>query len=254
MPNTDAAAEMLIAVREGRSPRLAGLGAAAPATEAEAWAIQRAVLARRGGRIGGYKCATPPGKPPSAALLDASGIRVMPPAGPARWPLAPGATIGIETEIAFRLGRGLPPRATPYAREEVLNAVAGCFPAVELVETRYLDPKAVTPLEAMADGIAHAGLVCGADVPDWRARDLPALPVRQSYAGAVQVERVGGNPSGDPVAPLVWLANHLPGLGLQLEAGQVVTTGSSTGLIWVEGGARVVGAFPGFGEVAIDLA
>ena len=250
MPDTAAAAAMLIAVREGRSPRLAGLGAQAPTTEAEAWAIQRAVLAHLGGRIGGYKCATPPGKPPSAALLNAAHVRPA----PARWPVAAGARVGIETEIAFRLGRDLPARAAPYPREEVLDAVAGCFPAIEMVETRYIDPKAVTPLEAQADTIAHAGLICGADVPDWRARDLTGLTVRQTYGNAVQVEKVGGNPSLDPVAPLVWLANHLPTVGLHLEAGQVVTTGSCTGLLWVEGGARVVGAFLGFGAAVVDLA
>ncbi|MBX9698827.1 MAG: fumarylacetoacetate hydrolase family protein [Acetobacteraceae bacterium] len=249
MASTDAAADMLIAVREGRSPRIASLGAAAPRDEAGAWAIQRAVLARLGGRIGGYKCATPPGKPSSAALLNAATIRQS----PLRWPVAAGAKIGIETEIAFRLGRDLPPRATPYSRAEVLDAIAGCFPAVELVETRYADHTKVSPLEAQADNIAHAGLVCGADVADWRTRDLATLPVRQTYAGAVQVEKVGGNPSGEPLAPLVWLANHLPSVGLHLEAGQVVTTGSCTGLIWVEGGAQVVGAFPGFGQVVIDL-
>jgi 2-keto-4-pentenoate hydratase len=250
MASTEAAIDMLMAVREGRAPPLAGLGAAAPASEAEAWAIQRGVLARLGGRIGGYKCATPPGRPPSAAALNAAFIRPSPTA----WPVAPGGRIGIETEIAFRLGRDLPARATPYTREEVLDAVAGCFPAVEMVETRYQDPKQVSPLEAMADHIAHAGLVCGADVPDWRARDLTTLTVRQTYGDEVQVEKQGGNPSGDPVAPLVWLASYLPTMGLHLQAGQVVTTGSCTGLLWVAGGRRVTGAFAGFGEVVVDLA
>ena len=248
--NSTTAADILMGVREGRTGRVAGLGAAAPATEAGAWAIQREVLRRRAGRIGGWKCAAPPGRPTSAALLDTAGIRQ----GPTRWPVAQGARIGLETEIAFRLGRSLPKRATPYTREEVLDAVAGAFPAIELVESRYLDPSKVAPLEAMADGVAHAGLVIGADVAGWRGMDLPGLTVRQSYGDAVQVEKVGGNPSGDPVIPLVWLANHLPQFGLQLEEGQVVTTGSCTGLTWVEGGKRVTGAFPGFGEVAVELA
>lgn len=247
--STNAAADLLMAVREGRSPRIAGLGEAAPRDEAGAFAVQREVLRRLGGRIGGYKCATPPGKAPSAALLNAAHIRPAPTA----WPVTQGR-IGIETEIAFRLGRALPARATPYTREEVLDAVAACFPAMEMVETRYLDPAKVSPMEAMADCIAHAGLVLGADVPDWRGRDLATLPVRQTCGGQVQVEKIGGNPSGDPVTPMVWLANFLPTLGLHLEAGQVVTTGSCTGLLWVEGGQRVTGGFAGFGEVVIDLA
>jgi 2-keto-4-pentenoate hydratase len=246
--NTKTAADILLGVRQGR-PKVASLGAAAPANEAEAFAIQRAVLAAIGGRIGGYKCAAPPGKPASAALLNAAGLR----SAPTAWPVPAGEKIGIETEIAFRLGRDLPARGTPYTREEVLDAVAGAFPAVELVSSRYLDPSKVSLMEAMADNIAHAGLVVGADVPGWRGTDLPGLTVRQSCGGVVQVEKQGGNPSGDPVAPLVWLANFLPSVGLMLEAGQVVTTGSCTGLIWVDGRQRVVGGFQGFGEVVIEL-
>jgi 2-keto-4-pentenoate hydratase len=245
---TQQAADILMGVRQG-GPRVAGLGAAAPQDEAGAWAIQREVLQRLGGRIGGWKCATPPGKPSSAAMLDTVGLRP----GPTRWPVPPGGQIGIETEIAFRLGRSLPPRATPYGPEEVQDAIAAAFPAIEMVTSRYIDPAQVSPHEAMADSIAHAGLVLGADVPNWRSLNLKSLTVRQTCGGTVQVEKVGGNPSGDPFTPLVWLANHLPSMGLQLEAGQVVTTGSCTGLLYVDGGQRVTGGFLGFGEVVVDL-
>jgi 2-keto-4-pentenoate hydratase len=247
---TDArnAADLLLAVRQGGAP-LPGLGMAAPADEASAWSIQREVLRRRDGRIGGYKCATPTGKPPSAALLDAAGIV----ASPARWPVPAGGRIGIETEIAFRLGRDLPNRGTPWTREEVMDAIDTCFPAVELVASRYADMGKVTLLESIADNIAHAGLVCGAAVADWRNRDLGDLTVRQSCGGTVQVETRGSNPAGDPLLSLTRLANHLHAYGLQLEAGKVVTTGSWTGLLFVEGGQRVVGGFAGLGEVVVDL-
>jgi 2-keto-4-pentenoate hydratase len=242
------ATEMLLAVRQGGAPA-PGLGDAAPANEAEALAIQRAVLARRGGTIGGWKCATPPGKPVSQALLDTRGIM----AGPASWMVAPGAKIGIETEVAFRLGRSLPPRATPWTREEVTDAVAECVPAIELVATRYADMTAVSLLEAMADNVAHAGLILGAPVADWRERDLNDLTVHQSAGGVTQVARRGANPAGDPLLSLTRLANHLHAFGLQLEAGQVVTTGSWTGLLWVPGGQRIIGGFEGLGEVVVEL-
>jgi 2-keto-4-pentenoate hydratase len=242
------AADMLLAVRHGGAATH-GLGDAAPVDEAEALGIQHEVLRRRGGIIGGWKCATPPGKPVSQAMLDARGIVQ----GPARWEVPPGGRIGIETEVAFRLARDLPPRSTPYSRAEVTDAVAACFPAIELVESRYADMMAVTPLEAMADNIAHAGLVLGAEVPDWRARDLDDLLVRQVAGGTLQVERRGANPAGDPLRSLTRLANHLHGFGLHLQAGQVVTTGSWSGLIFVAGGQRVSGGFEGLGEVVVDL-
>ena len=244
------AAAMLVAVRRG-GPKLAGLGDAAPAGMAEAITVQRAVMAGIGGTIGGYKCAAPPGKAATAAIMNGATVR---PVSAETWPMPREGRIGIETEIAFRLSRDLPGRAAPYSREEVLDAVAGAFPAMEMVESRYLDPSQVGPMEALADCIAHGGLVCGADVPGWRGMDLANLPVKQTAGGAVQVEKIGGNPSLDPVLPLVWLANFLPSVGLHLQAGQVVTTGSCTGLLWVPGGQRVTGGFAGFGEVAVELA
>jgi 2-keto-4-pentenoate hydratase len=243
------AAAMLVAVRQG-GPRIAGLGAVAPTDQAGAWAVQKEVLARLGARIGGWKCAAPPGKPTSGAMLDAAGIRP----GPATWRVPQGQRIGLETEIAFRFGRALPPRGTPYSPAEVLDAVEAAFPVIELVESRYEGYTKVSPEELMADSISHGGLVCGADVPGWRDMDLAGLTVRQSYGGEVQVEKAGGNPSGDPLTPTVWLANALHGAGLQIEAGHVVTTGSCTGLIWVKPGARATGSFLGFGEVSVDLA
>jgi len=243
------AIEKLVAVHKGGAP-IANLGDAVPGNEAEIFAIQRGVLNALGGSIGGWKCATPPGKPTNFGIMAASGAR----ASGGRWQPANARTIGLETEVAFRLALDLPPRGVPYSREEVLDAVAAAFPLLELVQSRYADHKIVAPAEGMADNIAHHGYVMGADVANWRSHDLPNLAVRQSYGGAVQVEQKGGNPSVDPVLPLVWLANHLHGLGEHLRAGQVVTTGTYTGCIFVPPGQRVVAGFAGFGEVVCDLA
>jgi 2-keto-4-pentenoate hydratase len=242
------AIEKLVAVHKGGAP-IANLGDAAPGSEAEVFAIQRGVLKALGGTIGGWKCATPPGKPTNFGIMAASGARQS----GGRWGVANTRPIGLETEVAFRLKRDLPPRSSAYSREEVLDAIDAAFPLLELVQSRYADHKIVAPVEGMADNIAHLGYVVGADVVDWRRFDLPNLAVRQSYAGAVQVDQKGGNPSGDPVLPLVWLANHLHGLGEHLRAGQVVTTGTYTGCIFVPPGQRVQAGFAGFGEISFDL-
>ena len=242
------AASVLLAIRKGGAP-VAGLGTAAPTTEAESWEIQREVLLQLGGTIGGYKCATPPGMPTSAAIIAASGIR----RSPTSWAVPAGQQIGIETEIAVRFKHDLPPRGTPYSLDEVLDAVDAAFPAIELVKSRYTDMRAVSPLEAMADNVAHVGFVHGADVANWRSFDLKSLKVTQSCGGTVQVDKIGGNPSGDPLVPLLWIANHLHQFGLHLRAGQIVTTGSTTGLIFVDSQQRVASSFEGFGEVSVDL-
>jgi len=247
-PLIDRASAQLLAVRRG-GPPLAGLGADAPADLPTAFGIQLAVLRGTGGMIGGWKCAAVPDKQATGAMLDARGV--LP--GPAQWFVPRGQKIGLETEIAFRVCDRLPGLGRPYTRDEVLAAMDGCCPAVELVASRYQDPAKASVFEAVADNVAHDGMVFGADVPGWRDMDLAKLTVRQTHAGAVQVEKVGGNPAGDPIISLTWLANFLPSIGLALEPGQMVITGSCTGLTWVDAGDAMRGEFLEFGGVDVTL-
>jgi len=53
---------------------------------------------------------------------------------------------------------------------------------------------------------------------------------------------------------LVWMANHGTHARGGLRAGQVVTTGSCTGTIFVEPGAHIAAAFPGLGALALEIA
>src|ERR1700734_530840 len=47
---------------------------------------------------------------------------------------------GLEAEIAFLMGKDLPPRETPYTRDEVIAAIASCHPAIEILESGLVDP------------------------------------------------------------------------------------------------------------------
>jgi 2-keto-4-pentenoate hydratase len=238
-------AAALLAQAHGTGIKLAGLAEAdTPRDDADAWAIQRAVLARLGGRIGGFKAAVPPGQPGFGAIMPAGGLQ----ASPASLGLKPGDTIGIEAEIAFRVLRPIPPGA---GRDEILDAVIA-FPAIELVASRYDDAATPSHLARVADYFSNGGFVAGKDAPAWRGLDLSNLHVHLTIGDAVIADKTGGNPAGDPVLPLLWLAGFLPGIGLALEAGQVVTTGSCTGLVPAKAGQRVVARFAGLGEVVID--
>jgi 2-keto-4-pentenoate hydratase len=246
------AAEILANARNA-GQKLTGLpDDLAPTTEGEAFAIQREVLRLLGLSIGGWKCAAPPGKPQSGAPMPASGFQ----RSPARQPFPADQQIGIEGEIALRLGADLPGRSggKPYTRDEVLAAVAAAMPAIELVSGRFVDLRAVPPLVLMADSIAHFGFVHGEDAPGWRSLDLSRLRVRLDFAGEVQVEQVGGNPSGDPLSGVVWLANRLVETGTHLRAGEIITTGSCTGLIFTSPDKPVTVEFEGLGTASVELA
>src|SRR4051812_457483 len=145
------AAEMLLEARATRRWLDALPDGAQPASETEAYAIQD-MVARRLGPIVGWKVgsATLYSEPFRAPIHEAT-LRIEDP----RLPADLFHVIGVEAEIVYRFARDLPPRATPYARDEVLAAVGSMHPAVEIVDTRFSAFGSVDALSQRADQQNH---------------------------------------------------------------------------------------------------
>lgn len=160
-----------------------------------------------------------------------------------------------EPEFAFRMAQSLPPRSEAYSREEVLAAVGELFLAIELPSSRFLDFASVGAPQLIADNACAHQFLLGPRVDDaWRGLDLSKHPVTATVAGKLTEEGSGGAVLGDPRDALAWLANEVSGLGLTLEAGQVVTTGTCTTPLTIAPGDRVLADFGSFGRVEIRLA
>jgi 2-keto-4-pentenoate hydratase len=219
------------------------------ATSADAYAVQERVVRERG-PVGGWKvgASSPTAEPLRAPILAAT-IH----ASPVTLPAASFHVLGIEAEIAYRLGADLPRRARPYTEAEVAGVIAGMLPAIEVVDTRLADHAAAPPLWKLADSQINGGLVTGALVGAWRRFEPLVQPVRLEVDGSVVAEGRGGNTAGDPFRLLVWLANSCGSHCGGLRRGQIVTTGSLTGLRFVAPGARVRASLDGLGEVALTF-
>src|SRR4051794_28584734 len=165
------AAELLVTARRSRQP-LDGLPPALrPANADDAFAIQDRVMAALGERAGGWKVGLAPNAAPSCAPLFASLIH----ASPLEIPAAAVPLLGVEGEIAVRIGRDLPPRATPYERADLLDAIESVCAAIEIVDSRYRQFLKALPEEKLADNVGNGGFVHGAPVAGWRDLDLGAL-------------------------------------------------------------------------------
>ncbi len=70
-------------------------------------------------------------------------------------------------------------------------------------------------------------------------------------AGGEGKKAVGGNPAGHPKRLLAWLAGHAASRGKPLKKGDIVTTGSHTGITIAPLGARVTARFEGLGEAVL---
>lgn len=252
------AAALLMTVRRGGQPIAALPPECAPRDETEAYAIQDAVLAARRTqptRIAGWKATladavTGTSAPvPEYDLLSTPGL------------LSPRSTgtlgtrlFGIEPEIAFRVGRTLAPRSAAYTRGEVAAALESVHTAIEICVTRYVDYQAAPALDRLADSIMNEALVYGPAYEGWQQLDLPKLLLQVRVEGKLVHEGAGGHPLGDPLAPVVWIANHLSQRGLALEAGCIVTTGSCNGLRVVPAGQRCEVRFAGLGTAEVRFA
>lgn len=247
--NAAALAERLLAARRsGRRldtlpPELV------PATADEAYAVQDKVAAALG-RIAGWKVgAASPEAEPNCAPLFADLVT----ASPARWPAARFPLRGIEGELAFRFGRALPPRAQPYGEDEVWDAVDTLHPAIELVESRFADFRAMDKLALLADNQSNGAFCHGAPVRRWRDVDFLRQPASLVVDGKEVASAVGGNAAGHPRRLLAWLANHCARRGRGLLAGDIVTTGTHTGLVFLASGQTATVRFAGLGEAALTL-
>jgi 2-keto-4-pentenoate hydratase len=248
------AAALLLAVRRGAA-RLAALPAhLRPHTLAEAYAIQSEVLRGLNSEAGGWKATLFDARHGICAPL-ATGSLLPSPAQLATLATATRNTdqFGIEPEIAFLMGTDLAPRALNalYSADEVYAAVASAHAVIEIVVSRYLDADAVSQLERVADNFMNEALVIGPPCALWRELALRELPLRVQVDGTGVHSAAGGHPLGDPLLPLVWIANHLAGLGRGLRRGEYVTTGSCNGVRHVSRGQFVEVSFAILGTASI---
>jgi len=248
-PAETAATLLLSAWDKSATPLPAWDAALRPRSFVEAYAIQDAVTRARG-EWGGWKVGAPSLEAtPLCAPLYRSGLV----SSPASLRDEDYRSRGVEAEVAFTFVRGLAPRSAAYTRDEVLSAISTAHAGLEVVESRYAEPSKLDALSAAADSQGHRGYVVGPPLLDWRGLDLKTLPVSLLVNGQPAVERTGGNTSGDVFRLLVWLANEGSVRLGGIRAGDVVTTGSTTGLTVVPIGAHVVARFQGLGEAALTF-
>ncbi len=237
------AADLLIAARANPANKLAALPEAIrPTNRPEAYAIQAMVSETFTG-IGGWKVgAANPTADIQCGALPAVNVVSSPASFSGASPQR-----GIETEVCFTIGHDLPPRAEPYTREETIAAMATAHPAIELLDSRYVNADAVDPFSGLADSQSHFALIVGPGRADWHGIDFDAETAEQHVDGALHMKHTG-NPGGDMVRLVQWMANVGAVWAGGLKKGQIVTCGSWTGKSPVHDKAVIRAFYPSLGE------
>jgi 2-keto-4-pentenoate hydratase len=227
-----------------------------PATVEEGYTINGLVAQRLGWETLGWKIAgTTPAMREKLRVTEPIYGRTYRRFGtrsPARFAHAALLDPLVECEFFVILARDLPPRDTAWTMTEIVNAVASVHAGIEIAECRFPMGQ-LPPLPAvLADGSASGRYVFGGEISDWRGR-IAAMPVVLEVDGAPRRHGSGADVMGDPLAPLLWLANERRRWGDGLRAGEMISTGSTTGMFPVRLGQVVRALFGDVAEVRIDF-
>ena len=213
------------------------------------WPVPDAVVGPALGGVGGWK--TGRGDPDAAPIMaPILGDTLR--AAPARFSHAEARLRGVELEIAFRLEDAPPPPDAPDFARRLRDRVS-VAPAIEVVDARVAGGAGADPLLKLADLQIDAGLVAGPARPLSAAPALDAATLRWEIGGAVAAEGRLPTPGGDAFATFCAFARLVGAHCGGLKAGQVVTTGSLTGLLWALPGATARGEIAGLGAVSVTF-
>jgi 2-keto-4-pentenoate hydratase len=244
---SDAAIDALITARRSRI-LLAGLPEGSqPSSLAEAHAMQDAMVAKLGERVAGWKVAINKDGVMRGVIL---GSRLL--QSPASIPAADVPLLGVEGEVAFRFDRDLFPRGNDYSAEEITAATTALV-GIEIVASRFTDYAKTPILDRTVDLMSNGAFITGTVRPDWRQTDLSKLEAILRVNGAVAVQKTAAHATGDPIVPAVALVNELRRT-TGVKSGQIITTGTYTGLHFVRPGDAIEVEFTGFGTAAVTIA
>jgi 2-oxo-3-hexenedioate decarboxylase/2-keto-4-pentenoate hydratase len=249
-------AQLIAAARRGRLPLKPAPAWAAPRTTAEGYRVQRAVhdlMLPSTGALVGYKigCTSnvmqqylniphPCGGGVFARGVHESGAALR---------AADYVRVGVECEIAVRLGADLPAAKAPFTADGVAGAIEAYLPAIEIVDDRYEQWETLGAPTLVADDFFAAACVLGAPRARNTVPDLLSVNGRALINGEEAGSGTGADVLGHPHNALAWLANHLAEEGRGLHKGQIVLTGSLVKTLWLKPGDHVVMELDGLGRV-----
>lgn len=161
--------------------------------------------------------------------------------------------LGIEAEIAARLGADLPGTGAPHDRESVRDAIEAVMISIELVDARYRNFRELDTPTMAADNFFNAGAVLGPPVEDWHDIDLASVEASVTLNDAELGRGRGSLIMDHPFNALAWLANRLRDRGRMLRKGEFVTLGSVVVTHWAKPGDRIEHHIPELGTVSVAI-
>ena len=232
-----------------------------PANWEEAYATQQVLvdhqLSDHGGKLVGYKIAAT--NPVAQEMLGVEGplfgrlLSAFVHAAPAEFAANDFQTRVLEPEYAFLMKDDVPAGQQDFTAESIASYVAGVLPSIEIVNHHFTNLKQAGGMVLVCDNAVHGAWLHGKNQESWTDLDMTNTEIRLLANGQIDSTGNGTNVLEHPLNALAWLANELPKFGLQLSAGDYVTTGLTTKVYAATPGDQVTADFGPLGSVELKF-
>ncbi len=155
----------------------------------------------------------------------------------------------IEAEFVFRISRDAPANVADWTVETARPFVNAMFTGIEIASSPLQDINDYGPAAVTSDFGNNAGLLLGAEVPDWQSRSLELLHCETRIDGSVVGRGNAAAVSGGPLAGLAFALRCNARRGRPLRAGEFITTGATTGVHAIAAGQSAEVVFAGLGSL-----
>ncbi len=162
------------------------------------------------------------------------------------------ARLGIESEMALRVGKTLPMDAR-LSEGAVIDHISDACAAFELIDDCNADYTRLTGMMLIADNGWNAGLVLGPPQSVRGRRSLAGLVSTLTMNGKHIGTGTSSDVLGDPFNAIVWLHRHLVSEGRTLQEGEWITTGSMIVTQFAVAGETYVHEVEGFAPVQVTV-
>ena len=165
-------------------------------------------------------------------------------------PISPQGFAAVEAEYVFVLAADVPPKPTDRTLSQAADLVAELRVGIELAGSPLATINELGPAVVVSDFGNNAGLLVGPPIADWRSRPLASLTCEMQVGGRTVGRGGAVSVLGGPLAALAFALGCCARRGRALRAGDVVSTGASTGIHPLQVGEEARATFTGIAQLS----
>jgi len=157
----------------------------------------------------------------------------------------------VEAEVAFVMAEGLSGPSVNAA--DVIRATNFVLPMLEIVDSRVSAIGKNSLVDSISDGAFCGFVVLGGNPAKLTDVDVRTVSASLSINGEIRQTGSARAVMGNPINSVAWLANKLHELGVSIQAGDVIMSGSFIRAEFLKPGDTVLALFDELGEVSVSI-